>query len=201
MTARQQELAALAAQLIVEDGLDYQSAKRKAFGQLTGRRQPRPAHESLPTNEEVEEAVREHLAIFHGEDQPIRLLQLRASALRLMDSLRPTELWLTGAAANGTATEHSGLHLATIGDSSKELGIALINLGLTVHSDEVHGPQGSLDESLTIHWEGEPTQIRVVSHGQSLRRLGAISRSELVAMIQAGAALDPEHDAPPLFPI
>lgn len=193
MTDREEELAVLAAQLIVDDGLDYQSAKRKAYSRLTGRRQPRNPQQELPSNEAVEEAVREHLSLFYGESQPLRLRALREAALRFMDQLPTRPLWLLGAAANGTATQHSGLHLALVGDSSKELAIDLVNHGFTVMADEVRSLDGETEEALRIDWEGEPTVIRLVSHGQDLRRLGAISRTELEALLN-----DPTTPTPPL---
>ncbi|OZB51108.1 MAG: hypothetical protein B7X43_04700 [Thiomonas sp. 15-63-373] len=74
MDSLRAELAVLAARLIVEDGLDYGTAKRKAAKRLLGER---VAHDLLPSNDEIEQQVREELALFHADTQPAQLLQLR----------------------------------------------------------------------------------------------------------------------------
>ena len=53
------EIAQAAAALVVDEGLEYGPAKRRALKQLG-----LPARTALPSNEQVEDAVREHLALF-----------------------------------------------------------------------------------------------------------------------------------------
>ncbi len=179
------EIAQLAAMLIVEDGLDFESAKRKAFSRATGRKQMRGPHEELPSNAAIEEAIREHINLFHSETQPQRLRALRQAALELMQALPKFDLWLTGAAAKGIATDHSVLSLVCVHDNSKDLGIALINLGLSVQADELDGRFGSRrDEVLRVDWRGEPTVIRVVGFAQGIRRWGGLPQSELEHLLR-----------------
>ena len=71
-------LAAAAAVLVAEEGLEYAEAKRKA-ARAAGRRGARRIE--LPSDEAVEEAVREHLAVFHADTQPAELRALRELAL------------------------------------------------------------------------------------------------------------------------
>lgn len=175
------EVAALAAQWIADDGLDYQTAKTRALQRMTGARAGR-GREDLPTNEEVEAAVREHLQLYYSEEQPQRLLALRSSAARLMALLQPHSPWLMGAAANGTATEHSGIHLECVADSAKEIGIALLNQGFPTQASCLEGPRGSR-EALELVWEGEPARIGIVQHAQGLRGRGGLSLSDLQLLL------------------
>ena len=76
----QLEVAQTAARLIVEDGLDYTSARHKAMQMHGEGRRLRDA----PDNAAIEDQVREHLSIFHADTQPAELLALRGAALRWM---------------------------------------------------------------------------------------------------------------------
>lgn len=184
MQTLQLEIAAIAAQLIAEEGLDYASAKREAAGQI-GPLAARLGRERLPSNEQVEEALRNHLALYHADTQPQLLRARRESALRLMQLLAPTELWLLGAVANGTATEHNGLFFAAVADSAKELGIQLLNLDIDHEAVWLPDADGSEDEGLHLLWEDIETQIRVVPRAQGLRRHSALSLSELQSLLLA----------------
>jgi hypothetical protein len=181
MTTLRAEVAALAAQFIVDDGVDYHAAKSKALARLTGARMGR-GREDLPTNEEVEDAVREHLALFYADSQPQRLRALRVSAARLMQRLETFSPWLMGAVANGTATEHSGIQIECVADSAKEIGIALFNAGYSTEACELDGPQGPR-ECLELLWEGEPTRIGIVQRAQGLRGRGGLSLSDLLQQL------------------
>ena len=93
------EIAAAAARLVVEEGLEYGPAKRRAARQLG---LSRPAE--LPTNEAVEDAVRAHLDLFHADTQPAELEALRRLALAWMDRLAPFRPHLSGAAPQRLTT-------------------------------------------------------------------------------------------------
>ena len=69
------EIAATAARLVVEEGLAYAPAKRRALHQLG-----LPARSPLPDNETVEDEVRSYLALFCAETQPAELRTLRQLA-------------------------------------------------------------------------------------------------------------------------
>lgn len=117
------EVASAAAALVADEGLEYAAAKRKAARSLGHRGE-------LPSNEQLEDAVREHLAIFHAETQPEELLALRRLALQWMQRLAPFRPHLSGAAWRGTATRQSSLHIDLYCDDPKSAEIALLNLGL-----------------------------------------------------------------------
>ena len=118
------EIAAAAARLVVDEGMEYASAKRKAARQL-GRGGARQA--ALPSNELVEDEVREHLALFHADTQPAELAALRQLALQWMDRLAEFRPHLGGAVWRGTATRLSAIHLDLYCDDAKSAEIALIN--------------------------------------------------------------------------
>src|SRR5690606_23338070 len=93
------EIAALAARLIAEDGVDYGAAKQKAARQVLGNSRVRG--KVMPDNYQIEDEVRTYNELFFSDSQPARLLHLRRLALRLMDELAPFSPFLTGAVLNG----------------------------------------------------------------------------------------------------
>src|SRR5512138_108960 len=119
------EIAAAAARLVVEEGLEYGPAKRRA-ARLVARHTVRPAE--LPGNDEIEDEVRSYLALFHADTQPAELAALRALALEWMERLATFRPHIAGAVWRGTANRLSSIHLQLFCDDSKEAEIALINL-------------------------------------------------------------------------
>ena len=122
-----EQLAAAAAALVVDEGMEYGSAKRKAARQHHGRVE-------LPSNEQVEDAVREHIALFCADTQARELQALRAVALQWMRRLQAFRPHLSGAVWRGTATRLSDIHLDLYCDDSKAMEIALINQGVDYES-------------------------------------------------------------------
>ncbi len=118
------EIAAAAARLIVDEGMDWGPAKQRAARDLGA---PRAA---LPGNDVVEDAVREHIAIFHADTQPGELRALRELAAVWMARLADFRPHLTGAVWRGTATRLSNVHLQLYCDDSKAAEIALLNRGI-----------------------------------------------------------------------
>lgn len=119
-----QEIATAAARLVVDEGMEYASAKRKAARSL-GRAAGRSVE--LPSNEQVEDEVREHLALFNADNQPAELLALRRLALLWMVRLAEFRPHLAGAVWRGTATRLSAIHLDLYCDDAKSAEITLIN--------------------------------------------------------------------------
>jgi hypothetical protein len=64
MTGIQEQIAAVAARLVVEEGLDFGSAKRKALAQMD-----LPERSALPDNGRLERAVEDYIAVFCAEEQ------------------------------------------------------------------------------------------------------------------------------------
>jgi hypothetical protein len=67
------EISAVAAQLVVEEGLDYGAAKHRAAKALG-----LPARTALPDNDALEDAVVDYIATFCPESQAQELQALRA---------------------------------------------------------------------------------------------------------------------------
>lgn len=140
------ELAAGAARLVVEEGLEYAAAKRKAARELAPVRGN--ARAALPSNEAVEDAVRERIALFCADTQPAELAALRELAQLWMQRLAEFRPHLAGAVWRGTATRLSAIHLDLYVDDPKAPEIALINMGASY--DAADAGSGRRGEPLTV---------------------------------------------------
>lgn len=155
------EIAAAAARLVVEEGLEYGPAKRKAARGL-GRSAARSV--DLPDNETIEDEVRAYLELFHADTQPGELAALRAVAQLWMERLAAFRPHLTGAVWRGTATRLSSVHLQLFCDDSKEAEIALINLGIPYDSGSASGPRGDEVPVLSLSSPSRELGERVTVH-------------------------------------
>ena len=142
-----QEIAAAAARLVVDEGMEYASAKRKAARSL-GRAAGRSVE--LPSNQQVEDEVREHLALFNADTQPAELLALRRLALVWMERLAEFRPHLAGAVWRGTATRLSAIHLDLYCDDAKSAEIALINQRVDNDVGSRPDPRGGQVDLLSI---------------------------------------------------
>lgn len=151
------EIAAAAARLVVEEGMEYAAAKKKAARDFGPRAE-------LPANEVLEDAVREHIELFCADTQPAELQALRETALTWMDRLAEFRPHCSGAVWRGTATRLSAVHLDLYCDDPKAAEILLVNkgvdydvAGLTRPGREplnvltVSSPNRSLGEPVTVH--------------------------------------------------
>jgi len=144
----QTEIAAGAARLIAEDGLDYATAKRKAAEDVLGNAGVRRA---LPDNGAIEHELRRYLQTFGRDEHAQRLLALRMFALELMERLSAFNPHVVGAVLNGTATAHSNIHLHLFTDSSKDVEVFLMDQGIDFEVDDAgrrRGEAGAPDEEL-----------------------------------------------------
>ena len=118
------DIAQAAARLVVDDGLEYGAAKRKAARDLSRRHGRRT---ELPSNEAIEDEVRDYLSLFEADTQPRELLVLRQLALRWTDRLQPFRPHVAGAVWRGTATRRSALQIELYCDDPKAAEISLID--------------------------------------------------------------------------
>ena len=142
----QDEIAAAAARMVVEEGLEYGPAKRRALKQLG-----LPQRTALPDNDTVEDAVREHIALFCADTQPAELRALRRLALYWMERLERFRPHLGGAVWHGTATRLSDIYLQLFCEDEKSAEIALIDLGVTYEPRTVTGLHQQPVEALSFH--------------------------------------------------
>lgn len=139
------EIAQAAARLVVEEGMEYGPAKRRAL-KLLGL----PARTPLPDNDLVEDAVHEHIALFCADTQPAELRALRALALVWMERMASFRPYLGGAVWHGTATRQSDIYLQLFCDDPKSAEIALIDHGVDYEPSTVQGLHGAPVEALTV---------------------------------------------------
>ena len=180
------EIAAAAARMIAEDGADYATAKRKAARQVLGNVKVRG--EVMPDNAQVEEEVRQYNELFFADTQPARLLHLRKLALRMMDELAQFSPYLTGAALNGTAGEHSDIHLQLFSESPKDVEIFLLNRNVNFEvSESTHPRSGEPVETLSFIWQNEGIHLALYDTND-LRRIpknsseGKVLRADATAV-------------------
>jgi hypothetical protein len=135
-------IAHLAARMIAEDGIsDYGLAKRKAARQAGA-----PDSRNLPTNLEIEEALRAYQQLYQADEQPERVQRLREVAVEIMRLLEQFNPYLTGAVLSGSAGRHADVHLQVYTDTLKELEIFLHNRQIPFRTREIRVWIGDADE-------------------------------------------------------
>jgi hypothetical protein len=110
-----------AARIMAEEGVaDFQAAKRKAALRLN-----LPDGQRLPSNREVEAALRRHLQLFHGARLDERLRRLRTLAHEAMRFLADYAPLLTGPVLSGTVTDHSPIQIHVCADNPEDIALLL----------------------------------------------------------------------------
>jgi len=160
-TSLTDEIAATAARLVVEEGMEYGPAKRRAARAL-GRQNARAGE--LPGNDAIEDEVRQYLAIFCADTQPAELAALRAVAMVWMERLAAFRPHLTGAVWRGTATRLSNVHLELFCDDSKAAELALIDRHVDYDAGSRPGPRGEPIDVLSIAHTSAELGERVTVH-------------------------------------
>jgi len=185
-------IAHLAARMIAEDGIsDYGLAKRKAARQAGA-----PDSRNLPTNLEIEDALRAYQALYQADEHPERLQRLRLLALEMMRLLEPFNPHLTGPVLSGSAGRHAEIHLHLYTDDVKELEVFLLNRDIPFRTRETKVWSGDMsavvpsfqiatqeaDFSITVLGVRHRRQpLRVTSDGRPLERAPIESVESLVA--------------------
>jgi len=141
-----QEIAATAARLVVEEGLEFGPAKRRAVRELG--LSPRQA---LPDNETLENEVIDYVQLFCADSQPQELLALRRLALVWMQRLQEFRPHLSGAVWRGTATRLSDIYIQLFCDDSKQAELALLDKQVRFDVSAVSGFRGETVDALSIH--------------------------------------------------
>ena len=145
MYSTEVEIANIAARIVVEEGLEYGPAKRRAIKQLgiSGR-------VALPSNDVLEEAVREYIETFCADTQPAALRALRALACVWMERLATFNPHLGGAVWRGTATELSDIYLQLFCDDPKSAELLLIDKQVRYVVSTVQGFHGDAVDALSV---------------------------------------------------
>ena len=154
-----EQIAAAAATMVVEEGLEYGPAKRRAVKQLG-----LPGRTALPDNDLVEAAVHEYIALFCADTQPAELAALRELALLWMQRMAEFRPFLGGAVWRGTATRLSDIYIQLFCDDPKSAEIALIEHQVDYEPRTVTGFTGESVEALSIRSLCKPLQETVGVH-------------------------------------
>ncbi len=159
MDSLQREIAATAARLVVEEGMEYGPAKRRSVKQLG-----LPARSALPDNAMVEDEVRDYIALFCADTQPTELQALRELALVWMERMHEFRPTLGGAVWHGTATRLSDIYIQLFCDDPKSAEIALIDHRVAYEARQVMGLHGALVDALSISCLCKPLATHVGVH-------------------------------------
>lgn len=139
------EIAQLAAQHIVDEGMPWGAAKRHAAESLGLSRRT-----DLPDNDVILKAVREHIALFGGEAQIQIQRDLMAVAFTWMERMANYRPHITGAVWLGIATQWSDIHLDLYCDDPKMPEIDLINKGIAFDTSQATGAKGQDISQLVV---------------------------------------------------
>jgi hypothetical protein len=145
MNSLSQEIAATAARMVVEEGLEFGLAKRRAVKQMG-----LPARTALPGNDVVEAEVRDYIDVFCADSQPAELAALRQLAVVWMERLAEFRPHLSGAVWRGTATALSDIYLQLFCDDPKSAEIRLIDHQVRYEVSTVQGFQGETVDALSM---------------------------------------------------
>lgn len=155
-------VAHLAARLMAEDGIeDYALAKRKAARQAGV-----PDTRQLPTNDEIDAALRIYRQLYHEEEQRDRLRALRTKALKAMREFAQFNPYLTGSVLNGNAGKYADIDLQLFTDNAKSVELYLIDRQIpyqTAQSRLYSGAQLRTFPVLTVNEEGIDILLTVLS--------------------------------------
>jgi hypothetical protein len=124
-----QALAQEAARIMAEHGIeDFLQAKRKAADRLG-------VHDVsvLPSNVEIEAALRAHQRLFGRDSHDHTLKEQRRIALDTMRLLHEFQPRLVGSVLTGTATNYSDINLHLFADRSESVAIKLIEIEVPHH--------------------------------------------------------------------
>lgn len=146
MSALKSEIASLAAQWVVEEGLDYRAAKQRAVKALG-----LPNRTAMPDNNVLETAVIDHIAVFCADSQAGELRALRELALTWMERMAGFRPYIAGAVWRGTATRLSDIYIQLFCDDSKSAEIFLIEQRVRYLPRRVTGFHGETVDALSVH--------------------------------------------------
>jgi hypothetical protein len=154
-----EEIAATAARLVVEEGMEFGPAKRRAVKQLG-----LPKNAPLPDNDVLEASVREYIDIFCADTQPQELQALREVARLWMTRMAEFRPHLGGAVWRGTATAHSDIYLQLFCDDPKSAELRLIDHNVRYEVGSVQGFTGEVVDALSILCPSPALQQQVLVH-------------------------------------
>ena len=187
-------IAVHAALLMAQDGIeDYRLAKRKAARHLGI-----PEARNLPTNDEIDAALREYRDIYQGTEQTDRVNALRQKAVHVMRDLAAFAPHLTGGVLSGTAGPYAAIRLQLFVDNAKQVELYLLDRGIAYRASQNRfyaGQEVRLFPVFTFDYEDVEVEltvfdlrdlrstVRATSDGRNIerQRLAAVE-----ALLEAG---------------
>ena len=159
-TAMRTRIAAAAARIMAEDGVDdFALAKRKAARQLGAL-----DTQALPRNDEIEAELRAYRALYHADEHAHVIVQLRRVALDAMRSLERFHPYLTGPVLKGTAGPYAEIDLQLFPDSVKDVEIFLLDRGVQFATHEARRYSGDRAHPVSVMsllWDSVPVRLSV----------------------------------------
>jgi hypothetical protein len=132
MRQARRNVAAEAARIMATEGQrNFRAAKRKAADRIGV-----SSRLALPSNTEIEEALRAYQGFYGGERHVQHLDELRETALRVMRTLEPFCPRLVGPVLEGTADRHSRVSLHLFNDPPDAVALYLRERGLTYRQED-----------------------------------------------------------------
>ena len=180
MASMRARIAAAAARIMAEDGIDdFALAKRKAARSLGA-----ADTEALPANDEVEEELRAYRALYQADEHPQRIAELRQLALDAMRALERFHPYLTGPILKGIAGPYAEIDLQLFPESSKEVEFFLLERNIPFTTQEARRYSGDRPHAVSVFsllWQDTPLRLSVFD-----------PRDERVALktSQAGKVMD-----------
>jgi len=127
-----QIIAAEAARIMVtQTQFNYRIAKQKAAERLGV-----CARAALPSNVEVETALRAYQEFYRGQQHFQHLQKMREVALRVMRALELFSPRLVGPVLDGTADEHARISLHVFNDPPDAVAVHLMDKGKTFRDEQ-----------------------------------------------------------------
>ena len=159
-TGTRARIAAAAARLMAEDGIDdFALAKRKAARQLGA-----TDAQALPANDEIEAELNAYRALYEPEEHAERIAELRGIALDAMCALERFRPYLTGPVLKGTAGPYAGIELQLFPESPKDVEIYLLDRNIPYATQEgrrFSGDRARAVSVLMLAWQGAPLKLSV----------------------------------------
>jgi hypothetical protein len=126
------DVAAEAARIMATEGQrNFRAAKQKAALRIGV-----SSRLALPSNKEVEIALRSYQGFFGGEQHSLHLESLREKALKVMQALETYCPRLVGPVLEGTADQHSRISLHLFSDPPDAVAMHLSERGLSYRQEE-----------------------------------------------------------------
>jgi hypothetical protein len=194
-TAMRTRIAAAAARIMAEDGVDdFARAKRKAARQLGALET-----QALPGNEEIEAELRAYRSLYQAEDHARVIDRLRRVALDAMRALERFRPYLTGPVLKGIAGPYAEVDIQLFPDSAKDVEIFLLDRSIPFDTHEARRYSGDRVHPvsvITLVWDTVAVRLSVFDprvERLALKTSVAGSVLERAGISEVSALLSADH--------